>query len=112
MPLERSGTRTTTSSVLFTHAFRLGQDHDVLPAGTYVVHTHEDVYQGQFEPLYVASSIELLVHGPGRTTSHLASPADLAAALKIEDARASLLAGMSENPDRNQSASIDGSQYG
>lgn len=91
-------TRTTTSTVVFRNAFRFEQDRRELPPGTYVIHTHEDVYEGAFEPLYLATCVELVVRETGRSISRVVPPSDFNAAL----ARDGLVDGLSENPDRGR----------
>jgi len=93
-------TRTTASTVRFHHAFRIGRDARELPAGSYAIHTLEEVHQGAFDPVLVATSIDLMVETRGGSTSRVVRPADLRAAL-ARDAWA--LEDMSENPDRGRS---------
>jgi len=94
------GTRTTASTVRFDHPFRIGRDARELPAGSYAIHTLEEVHQGAFDPVLVAISIDLVVETRGGSTSRVVRPADLRAAL-VRDACA--LEDMSENPDRGRS---------
>ena len=80
--LEHSGrTRTSTSTVHFRNAFRIGRDARVLPAGSYTIHTLEEVHQGAFDPVYVAASIDLVVETNGGSTTRVIRPADLRVAL-------------------------------
>jgi hypothetical protein len=86
MALEQAGDRTTASSVRFRHPFRLGQDVRELPPGTYVIHVHEDVYQGGGAPMFMAVSIDFVVESNGTTTTRIVKPSDLRAALEKDDA--------------------------
>ncbi|QDZ08115.1 hypothetical protein FPZ24_12000 [Sphingomonas panacisoli] len=100
MTLEIAGSRSTKSTVVFNHPFRLGRDSREFPPGTYTVHTHEDVYQGVFDPIHIAISAELIVNLDGTTFSRFAKPEELRSALEL-DANCTLIAdGPSENPDR------------
>jgi hypothetical protein len=80
MTLEQAGERTTASSVRFHHPFRLGRDGRELPPGTYVIHIHEDAYQGGGAPMFMAKSIDFVVETNGTTTTRIVKPSDLRAA--------------------------------
>lgn len=80
-----AGSRTTASSIVFEFPFRLGKDARELPAGTYSIFTHEDTYQGSFEPVYVAVEVELIVATNGVRTSRLVRPVDLKIALERDE---------------------------
>lgn len=97
---ERVGSRSTASEVVFKHPFTLGRDKRELPAGTYTVHTHQDVYQGAFDPIYVTISVELVVVARGHTMSRFADPAEMKLALSKDENRTLLEDGTNENPDR------------
>ena len=103
--LQRSpNTRTTESSVTFSRPFRLGRDARELPAGTYRLYTHEDLYEGAFEPVYVASSIELIVRASSGATSRIVLPSEFAAALALDAAQG----GSPEDRFAGQQASTSG----
>lgn len=87
MALEQAGERTTASSVRFHHPFRLGRDVRELPPGTYVIHVHEDVFQGAGAPIFMAVSIDFVVESNGTTTTRIVKPSDLRAALDKDVAR-------------------------
>ena len=91
MALEITGTRTTSSVVSFLHPFRVGHDPRELPAGSYTLHTYEDVFEGAFEPVYVARSADLIVEDIGRTVARIVSPGELAEALQRDQARSNRL---------------------
>jgi len=104
--------RTAASWVRFAHPFRLGCDPRELPAGTYAVHTVEDVYQGAFEQVSVVRSLDFVVEGPGGSSTRIVQPADLRAAQQRDDARARQLDGLSENPDRGRAAGVEQGRAG
>lgn len=93
-------TRCSTATVEFCAPFRLGAGHPELPAGSYVVHAYEDVFLGASEPVYVATSIELVETVAGRTSCHIAKPADLTSALARDAEWSASTGAPSENPDR------------
>lgn len=90
-------TRVTTSTVAFRSSFKVGRDPRELPAGSYTIHTTEDIYQGAFDRVGVAVSVDLVVEITGGSTCRIVKPADLRAALE-RDAQHPEEA--SENPDR------------
>lgn len=90
--LSRTGTRTTSSAVTFTRPFRLGKDPRELPAGVYTLHTLEEVYEGAFDPLYRAVTVEFEVPVRGGLSTRIIRPEDLAAALKRDGARDEVIA--------------------
>jgi len=95
------GSRTTASSVAFEFPFHLGKDARELPAGTYSIFTHEDSYQGSFDPAYVAVEVELVVETNGVRTSRLVRPVDLKIALERDAAsgkRAAAVHGAQDAP--------------
>ncbi|PAX06435.1 hypothetical protein [Sphingomonas lenta] len=98
-----NGTRTTASAVLFARPFRLGRDVRELPAGSYTIHTHEEMFEGAFDPVFVATSIELIVETCGGRASRIIAKSDLDAALARDAARAKLVDEPSETPDRGRS---------
>ena len=99
--LEHAGrTRTTTSTVHFRNAFRIGRDARELPAGSYTIHVLEEVHEGTFDPVYVTTSIDLVVETRGGSTSRIVTPADLRTALERD---AIGLDDASEHPDRGRS---------
>ena len=100
--LQRSYSRTTTSTVRFDHAFTVGRDTRELPAGVYAIHTHEEMYEGAFQPLFVQTGVDLVVDRPGGSSTPLIRPADLREALARDVAQSSLLNQPSENPDRGK----------
>lgn len=100
--LQRSYSRTTTSTVRFNHAFTVGRDIRELSAGVYAIHTHEEMYEGAFQPLFVQTGVDLVVDRPGGTSTRLLRPADLREALACDAARFSLLTEPSENTDRGK----------
>lgn len=100
--LQRSYSRTTTSTVRFDHAFTVGRDTRELPAGVYAIHTHEEMYEGAFQPLFVQTGVDLVVDRPGGSSTRLLRPADLREALARDAARFSLLTEPSENPVRGK----------
>lgn len=100
--LQRSYGRTTTSTVRFDHAFTVGRDTSELPAGVYAIHTHEEIYEGSIQPVFVQMGVDLVVDRPGGSSTRLLRPADLRAALARDAARFSLLTEPSENPDRRK----------
>jgi len=51
MTHERVGSRSVVSEVAFKHPFTFGRDARELQAGSYMVHTHQDVHQGAFDPI-------------------------------------------------------------
>ena len=83
--LSCTGTRTTSSAVTFTKSFRLGRDPRELPPGVYTLHTLEEVYEGAFNPLYRAVTVEFEVHSRGGKSIRIIQPEDLAAALKRDN---------------------------
>lgn len=96
--MENTGeTRVTTSTIEFRSPFRIGRDPRELPAGSYTVHTTEDIYQGAFDRVGVAVSVDFMVEITGGSTCRIVKPADLRAALE-RDAQQPDEA--SENPDR------------
>ena len=98
--LDHAGaTRTTASTIRFHHSFRIGRDPRELPAGTYTIHTVEEMYQGGFDPVFVATSVDLVVEARGGSTSRVIRPADLRAALDRDGFGQDEL---SENPDRGR----------
>ncbi len=98
--LTHSGlTRTRSSTVHFRGNARTGSDPRVLPAGRYAIHTREEVHQGSFDPVYVATSIDLMVESPGSCSTRVLRPADLHAAME-RDARG--LDDRGENLDRGR----------
>lgn len=105
MTAERTGTRTTSSAVIFTHSFRLGADQRELPPGVYMIHTHEDVFCGAFDPAYVATSVDFVIEAPGGTSTRIVRPAEIEAALARDLATSRLLESLSENPDSGQADS-------
>lgn len=107
MPVERTGSRTTSTAVTFTHPFRIGNDPRELPAGVYMLHTQEDISRGAFEPVYVATSVDLVVEESWGTSTRIVRPSDLEAALARDLAQLHLVDGMSENPDRGKVRSCD-----
>ena len=100
MMFELVGSRSVSSEVKFTHPFRLGRDSREFPSGTYTMHTHEDVHQGMFNPIYIAVSVELVVTVEGTTFSRFAKPEEVRTALALDANRTFLNHGPSENPDR------------
>jgi hypothetical protein len=91
--------RSTPGVVAFRHAFAIGGDTRLLPAGRYEIETHEEVHQGAFEPIVIATGVDLIVRDAGGATTRIVTPADLHAAL-TRDRAASEMAEPSENPDR------------
>lgn len=91
MALEPAGTRVISASVTFAHVFRLGADARELPPGTYRIDTHEDVFCGAFAPVYVATSVDLIVEDHGGFTTRTVQPSDLVAAIGRDEARCELL---------------------
>lgn len=100
--LQRSDSRTTTSTVRFDHAFTVGRDTRELPAGVYAIHTHEEMCEGASQSLLVQTRVDLVVDRPGGSSTRLLRPADLREALAGDAARFSLLTEPSENPDRGK----------
>ena len=100
MTYERLGSRSVASEVVFKHPFTFGRDARELPAGVYAVHTHQDVHQGAFNPVYVSISVELVVADGGRAVSRFADPAEMRLALAKDENRTLLEDGANENPDR------------
>lgn len=94
--------RSTASSVTFAHPFRLGRDARELPAGTYRIHTHQDVFEGSFDPVAVTSAVELIVEERGGSSSRMVGSADLETALARDIARSALPDGRDGNPDRDR----------
>ena len=103
MPLEISGSRTTSSAISFFHSFRLGRDHRELPHGTYMIHTQEDVYLGAAKTTYLATSVDVIIEDLGRTTTRVVLPRDLADALTRDRQHSFRPALPDENPDRGRS---------
>lgn len=102
--LTHSGlTRTRSSIVHFRGNARIGSDPRVLPAGRYAIHTREEVHQGSFDPVYVATSIDLMVESPGSCSTRVLRPADLHAAME-RDARG--LDDRGENLDRGRAGKV------
>ena len=97
MALERAGTRVTSASVTSAHAFQLGRDTRELPPDTYRIDTHEDMFCGAFDPVFVATSVDLVVEHRGGTTTRTVQPFDLSAAIALNKTRSDLLAGVSES---------------
>lgn len=97
MALERAGTRVTSASVTFAHAFQLGRDTRELPPGTYRIDTHEDMFCGAFDPVFVATSVDLVVEHRGGTTTRTMQPSDLSVAIALDQTRSDLLAGVGES---------------
>lgn len=92
MTQEVSDYRVLTSSVTFHHAFTLegtlAGDDMTIPAGTFVTHTCEAIYAGDFHTSYVAVSVDIEVHDrPGRTSYRAVEPSVLAAALARDHAK-------------------------
>lgn len=97
MTLERAGTRVTSATVTFVHAFQLGRDTRELPPGTYRIDTHEEMFCGAFDPVFVATSVDLVVEHRGGTTTRTVQPFDLSAAIALDKTRSDLLACVSES---------------
>lgn len=97
---EVTGSRSVKSEVEFKHPFKLGRDSREFAPGTYTLHTHEDVHQGRFDPIFVAVSVELVVSVEGSTFSRFAKPEELRLALAMDANRTLLRDGPNERPDR------------
>lgn len=97
MALERAGTRVTSASITFAHAFQLGRNMRELPPGTYRIDTHEDMFCGAFDPVFVATSVDLVVEHRGGTTTRSVQPSDLSVAIALDQTRSDLLAGVDES---------------
>ncbi len=95
--------RTRSSTVHFRGDVRIGSDPRILPAGRYAIHTREEMHQGSFDPVYVATSIDLMVESLGGCSTRVLRPADLHAALE-RDARG--LDDLNENPDRGRAGKV------
>lgn len=98
MVLENTGSRSIESLVRFDYPSCLRRDLPELRAGTYTIITHEDVYLGAFDPVYVTTSVEVIVKEEGITSSYLVQPLDLAAALAINADRSTLHDGSANSP--------------
>lgn len=96
-------TRCTTTSVSFAASFFLREGFPELPAGSYTVHVHDDVYQGAFAPVYLVTCVELIEKTLGETRSYIVQRQELAEALARDVHRSALVDHLSENPDRGRS---------
>ncbi|MBN8813877.1 MAG: hypothetical protein J0J06_00350 [Sphingomonas sp.] len=94
------GSRSIKTEVEFKYPFKLGRDSREFSPGIYTLHTHEDVHQGRFDPIYVAVSVELVVSVDGKTFSRFAKPEEIRLALAIDANRTLLSDGPNETPDR------------
>ena len=100
LPGEPGGTRTTMSAVTFAYPFRLGSDPRELPAGTYPLHTDEQLFSRGDHRWSARSNVVVEVReGSDRAYRHVA-PADFDRAVARDAARSAVLGASSENPDR------------
>jgi len=97
---ESAGTRTTTSAVTFAHPFRLGSDVSELPAGTYTLHTDEQLFTSGDRSWSARADIVMEVRQVGGKADRHVAPADLNRAVAADSERSALLQAASENPDR------------
>ncbi|WP_210359164.1 hypothetical protein [Sphingomonas beigongshangi] len=96
MALERAGTRVTSASITFAHAFKLGGDTRELPPGTYRIDTHEDMLCGAFDPVFVTTSVDLVVEHSGGITTRTVPPSDLLVAIAMDQTQSDFLEGGGE----------------
>lgn len=75
-------TRTTSSSVVFSHPFTLKGVEGCQPAGTYDVDTEEEVIETLNRTVYRRVATLLIIRGIGITRTVTIDPADLLAALE------------------------------
>ena len=76
-------TRTSTSSVVFTHPFTLPGLGRFYPAGSYRLDADEEQLDVSFEAWHRIATTIFLAEGPSRM-AWLVTPADLAAALDAD----------------------------
>jgi hypothetical protein len=83
--------RTRTTTITFSHPFRLSAVDETLPAGSYVLETDEELIQGLSFPAY--RRLATYLHLAGRPGSNelgrmvTVDPAELDAALALDAAR-------------------------
>ena len=84
-------TRTTTKTVTFKMPFMLAELDKLQPAGDYIVETQEEPLQGVSFLAYRRTQTQICLHPrPGTTQKLTVDPQNLAAALRRDQAMASM----------------------
>jgi|UPI0003B5F277 hypothetical protein len=79
--------RTTKSTVVFAHPFRVALDGETFPAGSYDLETDEEAFESNGPTVYVRVATLLFVKTGTTTSVHTVDPAMLADALMADAAK-------------------------